>query len=265
MIDPDNILLATKNTNTKIELDNVPEFDYLIWDLENDKDIKKYYYTIEKEIRQSFEYREMIQYIKDNYDMNRCSFIKVSGNDEVDVKIEVHHYPFTLYDLVTIVYRKRVFYGEPLEVQLVAKEVTMLHYRLLIGLIPLSKTAHQLTHDGKLFIPVQNVLGNYAEFIRLYKPFCDIEQLETIDRIERYSMEESDLMNTSVLDMNPITIQSNNKEYQLPDFNKINNVMVNRIQEIKRNNYALPVKDAEVRENKVVEIIKPFYFINKEE
>ena len=180
MIDPDGIIIASKNKDTVIKIDNVPEFDYLIWDLDNEKDLRKYFFNIEKEIRQSYEYKEMIQYIKDNYDMDRCSFIKVSSSDEIDVHIEVHHSPLTLYDLVTIVYRKRIFYNESLEVQLVAKEVTMLHYRLLIGLIPLSKTVHQLVHDGKLFIPVNNVLGNWREFVRMYKQFMDEEQLDII-------------------------------------------------------------------------------------
>ena len=63
--------------------------------------------------------------------------------------------------------------------------------------------------------------------------------------------------------MNMITIQSNNKEYQLPDFNKISNNMGSRISEIKQNNYMLPVKDAIVEDNKVKEIITPFYYIDK--
>ena len=269
MIDPDNIILADTNKNNVITIDNIPEFDFEIWDLENDKDFKKYISNIEKEVRLSFEYREMIQYIKDNYDMNSCSFIKVSGNDEVNVSIEIHHYPFTLYDIVLIVYRKRLYYQERLDVQLVAKEITMLHYKLLIGLIPLSKTVHQLVHDGKLFIPVQNVLGKYDDFVQIYKPFCDVEQLDTIERIERYSSENTDLLNTSVLDMNTISFKVNNPQYQLPNFNNISNSMANRIQEIKQNNYALPVfdKDCEVVDNKVqeVKIIQPFYFINKDE
>ena len=159
MIDPDNIILVDKNKNNSISIDNIPEFDFEIWDLESEKELKRYFFTIEREVRHSYEYRELIQYIKDNYDMNRCSFIKVSGTDEVNVSIEIHHYPFTLYDIVEIVYRKRLYYQERLDVELVAKEVTFLHYKLLVGLIPLSKTVHQLTHAGKIFIPIEAVLG----------------------------------------------------------------------------------------------------------
>lgn len=266
MIDPDNIILADKNKNNVINIDNIPEFDFEIWDLESEKELKKYFYAIEREVRHSYEYRELIQYIKNNYDMNKCSFIKVSGTDEVNVSIELHHYPFTLFDLVEIVYRKRVYYQERLDVELVAKEVTFLHYKLLVGLIPLSKTAHELVHDGKLFIPIQNVLGNYSKFIKMYKPFCTIEQLDIIDRLERYSTTESDLLNTSVLDMNTISFNVKDKSYQLPSFDNISNTMENRVMEIKQNQYALPVHneiECNIVDNKVKEVIQPFYFIEK--
>lgn len=266
MIDPDNIIIAEKNNNNILKLNNIPEFDFLIWDLEDDKDLKKYYSTIEKEIRGSFEYREMIQYLRNNYGMDECSFIKVSNKDNFNIKIEIHHYPFTLYDIVLIVYRKRIYYQESLEVQMVAKEITMLHYKLLVGLIPLSKTVHQLVHEGKLFIPVNNVLGRYMEFVNLYKPFCEPEQLETLERIENYSREESHLYNTSILDQNNISISTTNKNYQIPDFNNIENNMYNRIDTIKKNNYRLPTledyKDLNKKDNinDRKSIIKPLIF-----
>ncbi len=100
MIDPDNIVLADKNKQTTLNINNVPEFDLLVWDLEDDKEIKKYYKTIEKEVRNSFEYKEMINYLRDNFGMDQCSFIKVSNKDNYNIKIEIHHYPFTLYDIV---------------------------------------------------------------------------------------------------------------------------------------------------------------------
>ena len=168
MIDPDNIILVEDNKNTELKINNVPEFDLLVWDLEDDKELKKYYTTIEREVRKSFEYREMINFLRDNYGMDECSFLKVSNKDNFNIKIEVHHYPFTLYDIVVIVYKKRIFYQESLDVEMVSKEVTMLHYKLLVGLISLSKTVHQLVNDGKLFIPIDHVLGRYDLFIDFY-------------------------------------------------------------------------------------------------
>jgi hypothetical protein len=267
LIDPNGIQIVSKNTNTVIKLDNIPEYDFITWDLENEKEFRKYISTIEKEIRHSYEYKEFISYIKDNYDMHRCSFLQLADDTDINVSLNLHHTPLTLYDIVNIVYRKRVFYGESLEVQMVAKEVMMLHYRLLVGLIPLSKTVHDLVHDSKIFINANNVLGNYREFVRLYKQFMSEEELSTIEEIERYSTEESDLLNTTILDMNMITFNTDNKEYQLPNFNNINTVMQNRIQEIKSNQYVLPVHEdiKEVRvddNNKAKDIIQPFYFIN---
>lgn len=266
MIDPDNIILAEKNSHTQIKLNSIPECDFLAWDFDDDKDLKKYYKTIESEIRKSFEYKEMIQYLRNNYGMSQCSFIKVSNKDNTNIKIEIHHYPFTLYDVVLIVYRKRIYYQESLDVEMVAKEVTMLHYKLLIGLIPLSKTVHQLVHDGKLFIPVENVLGRYNLFVDQYKPFCESEQLETLNRIERYSQENSHLYNTSILDTNNISFSTQNQNYMLPDFTNMENRMYQRIEDIKKNNYKLPKLEDYQELNRKDDpkdrrsIIRPIYF-----
>lgn len=242
MIDPDGIMVTQKNDNNILKFGNIPEFDFITWDLEDDKEFKKYISTIEKEIRGSYEYRSMIKYLKDNMGMNEDSFIKVSGKDNYNIKIEIHHYPFSLYDIVLIVYRKRCDMHESLELQMVAKEVMMLHYKLLVGLIPLSTTVHELVHAGKIFIPVQNVLGRYQIFVDYYKPYIDEDQLDALNRIEKYSYEQSsDLLNTvDILDNNNITIQNTNPQYQLPDFNNMENIMNHRIEDIKRNNYRLP-------------------------
>lgn len=240
MIDPDNIILTKKNEVSTITLPDIPQFDGFIWDLDDPKDMKKYLSTIEKEVRQSFEYREMIHFIKNNYDMDQCAFIQYDPSDTYNISIEVHHYPFTLYDIVAIVYKKRVYYGEAIESRMVAKEVTMLHYKLLVGLIPLSKTVHQLVHDSKLFIPAGNVFGNYRGFVDTYKPFCDEEQLETLDRIEKYSLEQSYLNDTTILDQNNISYNITNNQYRLPNLTVMENRMVNRVAEIKKNGYRLP-------------------------
>ena len=271
MIDPDSIIVQQHNSNNQLKFNDIPEYDFYTYDLEDEKQLKKYYKNIEQEIRSSFEYRQMIKYLKDYMGMDSCSFIQVSSKDNFNIRIEIHHYPFSLYDIVTIVYAKRIYYQEPIDVELVAKEVTLLHYKLLVGLIPLSKTVHQLTHAGKLFIPIQNVLGRYELFIDFYKPFCSEEQLDTINRIEKYSIEQvSDLLNSQrILEQNNISIYNTNPQYQLPDFNNINNTISNRIEDIKSNHYRLPSLKDNTNTNNTDTITSkskhsPFYFSKKE-
>ena len=48
MIDPDNIVIADKNKETILKLNNIPEYDFLVWDLEDNKELKKYFSTIEQ-------------------------------------------------------------------------------------------------------------------------------------------------------------------------------------------------------------------------
>ena len=248
MIDPDNIILAKRNEVSTITLPDVPQFEGVIWDLDDPKDLNRYFKTVERQVRNSFEYRDMIYFIKNNYDMNQCAFIQYDPSDTYNISIEVHHYPFTLFDIVVIVYKKRNYYGEAINTAMMAKECTILHYKLLVGLIPLSKTVHQLVHDSKLFIPVDNVFGNWRQFVELYKDFCDEEQLETLNRIERYSFEQSELHNTSILDKNNISYNIVNDRYRLPNLENMQDRMVNRVIEIKKNGYRLPT--LEDRNNK---------------
>ena len=271
MVDPDGILITHENKNTTLCFNDIPEFDYLIYDLEDDKEKEKYFKNIEKEIRGSYEYRAMIKYLKENMNMDQCSFIQVSSRDSYAIKIEIHHYPFSLYDIVRIVYKKRCYHNEPMNVELVAKECTMLHYQLLVGLIPLSTTAHQLFHAGKLFIPVNHVLGRYRLFVDFYKKYCtdEPELFDALDRIEKYSIEQiSDLYNTANLfNQKEIRIQNNSTEYQLPNLNDMTNTMNNRISDIKNNGYRLPT----ITDNKYKseyddsKTIKPVFIFSKKE
>lgn len=242
MIDPDNIIIQKTNLSNQINIKEIPVFDFEVYNLDDDKDYEKYVKDIEKEVRRSYEYRGFVRYLHDNMDMNKCSFIKgVSNSESYDIKIELHHYPFTLRDIVEIVIRKRTYYRDSLQLQMVSKEVMELHYKLLIGIIPLSETVHKLVHKGRLFIPVDRVLGRYNVFIDYYKPFCTPEQLECIERIEKYTYENnSELLDTTIIDQNYVSYNITPPQYQLPEFNNISNNMIKQIESIKNNNYLLP-------------------------
>lgn len=260
MIDPDNIQIELSNLPNIIRINNVPKFETEIYNLEDDKDYKSYITDIEHEVRKSFEYKNFIRYLREKMSMDKCAFLKgVSNSETFDIKIEIHHYPFTLRDVCEIVFRKRSYYNEPLIMRMTAKEVMILHYRLMIGLISLSETVHELYHSGRLFIPVDTVIGRYKLFIDYYKPFCEPEQLETIERIEKYTEEKTnDILNTTILEQNKVLYDIKDNNYALPQFNEITNNMINQIEAIKNNNYLLPtINDSNyIKDEKEI----PIYF-----
>jgi hypothetical protein len=46
-----------------------------------------------------------------------------------------------------------------------------IHYQNKVGLIPLSATVHKLLHTGRIFVPLQNVYGNFIGFLEEYEPY----------------------------------------------------------------------------------------------
>lgn len=255
MIDPDSIIVTEDNLKNEIKLGTIPEFDFETYpDLDtDDKMYKTFMSDIEKEVRGSFEYRQLISYLKNNMGMDQCAFISTVSNKESRViKVEIHHYPFTLYDICEIVYKKRMFYNESLDIEMIAKEVMMLHYKLMVGLISLSETVHKLVHNGKLFIPSDSVLGRYKLFMDYYDPFISPEHKDIVARIEKYTLEEtSELLNTTILDANNLSLNVKSAEYQIPCMDTVGTKMLKQIQTIKDNNYKLPtIKDNILIEDK---------------
>lgn len=210
MRDPLNLKQQEYNDIDIVKMNSVPKFDIEDYDLFDPKDMKMYLANLERIVRISFEYKQYISYLKENMDMNKCSFYEnISNLDNAKVRIEIHHEPITLYDICWIVYNKRAYYREPLDEELVAKEVMILHYNLLVGLIPLSETVHDLVHNQYLFVPTTKVLGKYKEFVELYEQFIEPEQLDVLNRIEEYTLNYDPTDYESIL----------NKRYIYIDFN----------------------------------------------
>ena len=256
MIDPDAIQAQHHNLQNYIALEDVPEIENVNpFNLNDDKEFNKYILAIKSAVRKSFEYRRYINFIRDKYGMNKDAYIDgVSNSEGFDIRIEIHHYPFSLDDIANIVYKKRCYYNENVSIWMVAKEIMSLHYKNMVGLVPLSKTVHELVHAHRIFIPINIILGRYELFVNYYRPFITPEQMDVLERIEDYTQKQSnELLNNDILNYNKVNININNDMYRLPDANTINNVMGQRITELKNNNYMLPM--AETKEELEVPII----------
>ena len=219
-------------------LNEFAPYDEEEFNIYDEKDFKKYIQEIEKCCRNSFEYKSFVNYLRNYMDMNKCAFFKnVSNKDTFKIKIELHHCPFTLYDIVMTVFNKRLFYHEDLEVEMVAKEVMYIHYFCMVGIIPLAETVHELVHNRILFIPIDNVFGNYQEFITVYKEFIPEDAMQRYEAAEAQTLAYNEQANLQVIQQSPLIVQlpddNGSGLYELPKLEAVVNLMKNRVLEMK--------------------------------
>lgn len=227
-----SMVQPSSNGPEVIKLTNIPPYDLNDWNLADQKDFKKFLSELEKSVRGSFEYQQYIQYLRNSFNMNSCAFYRnVSNVPNPKIKIHVHHDPITLYDICTIVFRKRQTLGEPIDEESIAKEVMWNHYNGFIGLIPLSETAHELVHANYLFVPCTHVFGDYKEFVNMYKQFFTLDQLDLLKDIEDASVLYTSDRAKHLFEQR-FTYVDDSGAYDLPDKQKIIQMLNERKQEL---------------------------------
>lgn len=159
---------------------NYIEPSRLAFDLSEKKSKDAFIKYIEKLVRKSWEYKKMIDFLKEKIDMNYCAFFKNVNRNIHGIMIEIHHEPFTLYDVCEIVIKEYMDEGYPLDIPNIAEDVLLLHYYGLVCLIPLSKTVHELVHAGEIFIPIDYVFGNIEGFFKKYRKYMTENQKEIL-------------------------------------------------------------------------------------
>lgn len=152
-----------KKRTIKINIDEKPE--RRSYEFNSNRERIKFIKSTETLIRSSMEYKEYIKFLKENMDMNRCEILQnISNENGKKYRIEIHHEPFTLYDMVDIEIEHMKYDGERVNPFIIADRVMKAHYRGVVGLIPLSLTQHKLVHVGKIFIPLQKIYHDYHTY-----------------------------------------------------------------------------------------------------
>ena len=184
-----------KTINVNIdELPKRPEIKY-----STPKHREKHIKTCESVIRKSLEYKEYIKFLKENLDMSRCTVLKnIKNGNGRHYRIEIHHEPFTLFDIAETVINRRLDAGEPINPLLVADEVMELHYSGEIGLIPLTVTMHELVHNGRIFIPLQFIYQKYDVFCKEYEKYMNPSVIEKIEAKANLSLHTEDIVSDSL-------------------------------------------------------------------
>ena len=170
-----------------VVIDNPGEFEFQE-SYETDTEKENIVKHAEALCRASMEYADYISYLRANVGMDACAFFNnISKANNKKIRIEVHHAPLTLYDITKLVLDRTIRTGEEVNCMLIAEEVTRIHYMNQVGLIPLSKTLHEVVHNSdKLVIPMYMVYGDFRSFLEHFSEELEMKENKHIkDKIEK--------------------------------------------------------------------------------
>lgn len=183
-----NISAVEANNQIGIKSDSSPfASTFYFEDYYDDKAIKKFIKNTERLIRQSREYSTYIELLRTNYhQLNRDNIL--SNINTGDVDLEFHHYPFSLYDILEVLLLQHMINKDKINTFRLAKETMELHYKHLIGLVPLTKTMHEMAHNGNLFISKEQIFGDYQGFMKMFPQAIPQDIKMKITEMEKNSL-----------------------------------------------------------------------------
>lgn len=173
------ISIDTKEVNgtTIIKSDNNYDLPFERGSFETEKQMETFIKKIKNSVRGSLEYREWIDYIKNEMNINSC-VITDENNDQVT--IEIHHHPISMFSIVKAVLNDFIRAEQQFTSFDVMKEVMRLHYQNRVGYTALCTTIHEKFHNGYCDIPIESCQGDYRYLLKKYE-----FDKEDADRIER--------------------------------------------------------------------------------
>lgn len=210
-----------KKKTINMTIEELPQRKQYIF--KSPRDMVKCIKKIEQLVRSSIEYKDCIAFLRSNMDMDHCIILRnaIKG-DYKKYSIEIHHEPFTLFDIVEIVLAKHQVEGIPINPLLIANEVMELHYsgndkQGIIGLVPLTATQHELCHNGKIFIPFQYIYHKFNVFYEMYEEYIP-EHIQDKIRIKAEMSSKCGSIQSDVLDTNFIYLDVDGFEFpEIPE------------------------------------------------
>ena len=174
---------------------------------DDEKEKDKFIKDIERIIRTSLEYKNYIKFLKTEALLKYCSLLnKMPEEITAKLSLEMHHYPFGLYDLVNIILSKHLIERIEFSRLTIANEVMDLHYNIQIGIVPLTVTMHELAHSNSIKLSSDMIFGDYHAFMQEYVEYIPEDKKLEISNMEQKSLFNKDYyakINSVTLDINP--------------------------------------------------------------
>jgi hypothetical protein len=219
---------VSDEADESIRLDEVPAPDFDMTYRHLTTKILKYLTITARKLP---EFRNFMQFVKTNLDVNHCSFFQEYSMPN-GFTIELHHHPFSLYDICEAVAMKYMEKQGYIETFIVAEEVVMLHYRFLVGLTPLNPTAHDLVHAGELAIDPSMIVGNWKDLYGEYLPYLGEAPLAKCEALFALEKKGENPVFPTILETKPLRVYVKGISNVI-DSKKLETLMItNRLQSV---------------------------------
>ena len=153
-------------------------------DVFDETNLKKFIKSVERTVRSSREYKRYIENLRTN--VHALNYDTVMSNiSNTDTALEFHHYPLSLYEISEILILDHLANKDNITSFSIAKEIMECHFKNKIGLVSLTKTNHELAHDGALFLHKNQIFGKYEEFINEHPNGISMDIRNKIDRLNK--------------------------------------------------------------------------------
>lgn len=178
-------IISDSNEKIVIKKIDVSKFDDVISHITSVEEIDdKVIRFIERQVRTSYEYRSYINYMKSELDLTRCSIMDGIDTKRSNISLEFHHYPFNLYEITDILSKALLNGKTSVSTLDIANLIMAEHFRHNVGLVPLTKTLHEMAHSKSIVIPNSKIVGNYKEFMIKYSNYISADIKERINNME---------------------------------------------------------------------------------
>lgn len=165
-------------------------------ELDDPEEFESFIKACELMIHKDPRYKNYVSHLKE-CGFNRCTMM--SGITDDMARIDMHHGPlFTLYDICSIVVDHMLYEGEKVSTFDIANIVLREHEEHNVQVVMLTRTSHELTGAGRIFVHYKQAFGNIMKFIKNFKKGIRREHLYTmekyIDLCEQNDATDNDLL-----------------------------------------------------------------------
>ena len=179
----DNIEIVGKHNPYSITMYLSPNADA--------KHIDRFIKSVEKMIRTNDDYKMWLESLRDHPSMSQDAFLSNITSQEAE--IQLHHFPLSLYSIVSAVLYDAQEKEEKISTFILADKVIKHHMDGIIGLVPLTTTMHEMAHLGVLKFTRQQVFGKWEAFYNTYKPyFTEYDHTVVRDLVGRKALDRND-------------------------------------------------------------------------